>query len=286
MNAMSNFMIRTISGALFVVVTCLMVLFNEYTCAIYMGFCCVIMLYEFMKMFNMSRKRTLFIETIGTFALLTAFWYSRGIIMTVIPLLVMMLALFIIQLFEHDNKQEELLGKSFLALIYIALPLSIATYIGTFNNQIIMATFVLIWTSDTMAYLVGCKFGKHKIFERISPKKSWEGAIGGFVFTIAVAALGGYLFPILAAKINSLLGFDIGYRLDFEIWQWCIFGAIVGIFGILGDFIESMFKRSAGVKDAGNLIPGHGGLLDRLDSFIFTIPWIALAVWIMTAAGN
>jgi phosphatidate cytidylyltransferase len=128
-----------------------------------------------------------------------------------------------------------------------------------------MAVFILIWVSDTMAYLVGCKFGKHKIFERISPKKSWEGAIGGFVFTVTAAAFGGYLFP----------------KLGFEVWQWCVIGAMVGIFGILGDFIESMFKRSAGVKDSGNLIPGHGGLLDRLDSFIFTIPWVAIAVWVM-----
>ncbi|MBQ4476244.1 MAG: phosphatidate cytidylyltransferase, partial [Bacteroidales bacterium] len=181
------------------------------------------------------------------------------------PLLVLGLSLFIIQLFEHDSKQEEHLGKSFLALIYIALPLSIATYIGQTDNQLIMATFILIWVADTMAYLVGCSIGKHKIFERISPKKSWEGAIGGFVFTVTAAAFGGYLFP----------------KLGFEVWQWCVIGAMVGIFGILGDFIESMFKRSADVKDSGNIIPGHGGLLDRLDSFIFTIPWIAIAVWVM-----
>ncbi|MBO7572215.1 MAG: phosphatidate cytidylyltransferase [Bacteroidales bacterium] len=262
---MPNILKRTIFGALFVAVTCFMVLYNEHTCAIYIGFCTVIMLHEFMKMFKMSIFRTMFIETIGTFAILTAYWGSKGFFITAVPLLALILSLFIIQLFEHDTKQEERLGKSFLALIYIALPLSLATYIGMTDNQLIMAVFILIWISDTMAYLVGCKFGKHKIFERISPKKSWEGAIGGFVFTITAAAFGGYLFP----------------KLGFEVWQWCVIGATVGVFAILGDFIESMFKRSAGVKDSGNLIPGHGGLLDRLDSFIFTIPWVTIAVWVM-----
>jgi hypothetical protein len=116
-----------------------------------MGLCCVIMLFEFMKMFKMSHLRTIFIETIGTFAILSAYWVSRGYTMTFILLLALMLSLFIIQLFEHDSKQEEHLGKSFLALIYIALPLSIATYIGQTDNQLIMAVFILIWVSDTMA---------------------------------------------------------------------------------------------------------------------------------------
>lgn len=267
---MPNILKRTIFGALFVAITCFMVLYNEHTCAIYMGLCCVIMLHEFMKMIKMSLLRTIFIETIGAFAILTAYWFSRGYTITFIPLLALGLSLFIIQLFEHDSKQEEHLGKSFLALIYIALPLSIATYIGQTDNQLIMSTFILIWVSDTMAYVVGCSIGKHKIFERISPKKSWEGAIGGFVFTVTAAAFGGYLFP----------------KLGFEVWQWCVIGATVGIFAILGDFIESMFKRSADVKDSGNIIPGHGGLLDRLDSFIFTIPWIAIAVWIMRTINN
>ena len=263
---MPNILKRTIFGALFVAITCFMVLFwNGALCALYMLICGTIMLYEFTKMFKMSHLRTIFIETIGTFAILSAYWGSRGYTMTFIPLLALILSLFIIQLFEHDSKQEEHLGKSFLSLIYIALPLSIATYIGQTDHQLIMSTFILIWVSDTMAYVVGCSIGKHKIFERISPKKSWEGAIGGFVFTVTAAAFGGYLFP----------------KLGFEVWQWCVIGAMVGIFAILGDFIESMFKRSAGVKDSGNIIPGHGGLLDRLDSFIFTIPWVAIAVWVM-----
>jgi len=268
---MPNLLKRTIFGALFVAITCFAILFDDGAfCWFYMFLCCGIMLGEFLKMFKIPTPRQIFVDIIGSYSILATFLYLRVDYFNektwiFIPILALILVLFIIQLFEHDTKQEEHLGKSFLALIYIALPLSIATFIGTTDNQLIMATFILIWISDTMAYLVGCKFGKHKIFERVSPKKSWEGAIGGFVFTVTAAAFGGYLFP----------------KLGFEVWQWCVIGATVGIFGILGDFIESMFKRSAGVKDSGNIIPGHGGLLDRLDSFIFTIPWIAIAVWIM-----
>ncbi len=264
---MPNLLKRTIFGALFVAITCFMVLFwNGGLCALYMLVCGTIMLYEFTKMFKMSHLDSFMVDVIGTYPIFAIILYHYHEFSWVfLPILPLILICFIIHLFTKETKQEEHLGKSFLALIYIALPLSIATYIGMTDNQLIMAVFILIWVSDTMAYLVGCKFGKHKIFERISPKKSWEGAIGGFVFTITAAAFGGYLFP----------------KLGFEVWQWCVIGAMVGIFGILGDFIESMFKRSAGVKDSGNLIPGHGGLLDRLDSFIFTIPWVAIAVWVM-----
>lgn len=201
---------------------------------------------------------------VGCFANLAAFWYIHGTGLGFIFLAISILILFIIELFKKE-KPENFLGISSLALLYIALPMSIAILLSQEFNQLIMATFILIWISDTMAYLIGCKFGKHRLYERISPKKSWEGAIGGFVFTVAFAAFGGYLFP----------------KLGFSVLEWCIMGVTVGIFGVLGDLIESMFKRSVGVKDSGKLIPGHGGLLDRLDSFVFTIPWIAIVVSIM-----
>lgn len=262
---MPNILKRTIFGALFVAITCFMVLFNVYTCAFYLALCCAIMTYEFMKIHDV---KSYFIRNmvglIAWMANLAAFWYFYGSDMGFIILAITLLILFIVQLFRHD-KPENTLGISSLALLYIALPISIAIYISQINTQLIMAIFILIWISDTMAYLVGCKFGKHRLFERISPKKSWEGAIGGFVFTVAIGAFGGYLFP------------GLGY----EIWQWCVIAVVVDVFGILGDLIESMFKRSVGVKDSGNIIPGHGGLLDRLDSFIFAVPWVAITIWIM-----
>ncbi len=226
-----------------------------------------------MKMFNMPKLQTIMVIVIGIFLILAVYlMFSKlvfGPLKMILPVVFFILisSLFIIQLFSKTDKQEDKLGKSFLALTYIALPLSLAAMVGHNNNQLIMAIFILIWISDTMAYLVGCKFGKHKLFERISPKKSWEGAIGGFAFTIIIAAFGGYLFPALG----------------FPVWKWCVIGAVVNIFGIIGDLTESMFKRSAGVKDSGNIIPGHGGLLDRLDSFIFAVPWCIITLVIIKA---
>ena len=124
-------------------------------------------------------------------------------------------------------------------------------------NSSILGVFVLIWTNDTFAFLVGKNFGKHKLLERISPNKTIEGFVGGMVFTFLVSLL-------LASQFDTSL----------TIVQWIVIAGIVSIFGVLGDLIESMFKRQAGVKDSSNFIPGHGGFLDRFDSVIFAAPFI------------
>jgi phosphatidate cytidylyltransferase len=128
-----------------------------------------------------------------------------------------------------------------------------------------MGIFWLIWTNDTMAYLIGSQIGRRKLFERISPKKTWEGTIGGAICTV------------LMAWAISL------YFNDFSTAQWLAVGAMVGIFGTLGDLVESMLKRSIGVKDSGTLLPGHGGLLDRFDSFLFVVVWVWVVVRVLGA---
>ena len=129
-----------------------------------------------------------------------------------------------------------------------------------FDPSIILFMFILTWTFDTFAYLVGIQYGKHKIIPSISPKKSWEGFIGGFVFTLLVAYFSTYFFQ----SVKEIHLFVICVTLPFT--------------ATLGDFIESYYKRQAGVKDSGNLIPGHGGMLDRMDSFMITIPTIYLII--------
>jgi phosphatidate cytidylyltransferase len=128
-----------------------------------------------------------------------------------------------------------------------------------FNPKIIISIFILIWTNDTFAYIVGKAIGKHKLLEKISPKKTIEGFIGGLVFSIVAS--------ILISK------YYIGASATFI---WIIIALIVSIFGTLGDLIESKFKRMAGVKDSGKIMPGHGGILDRLDSVIFVSPFVFL----------
>jgi len=120
--------------------------------------------------------------------------------------------------------------------------------------------FILIWANDTFAYIVGKTIGKHKLFERISPKKTIEGFVGGMVFTVIGAYILGQSF----------------YFTFLTPWQWMAFAAILVIFGTLGDLVESHLKRNAGVKDSGTIMPGHGGILDRLDSVLFAIPFLFL----------
>lgn len=139
------------------------------------------------------------------------------------------------------------------SLIFLTL---LPRYTGDFAPELVIGIFSLIWINDTFAYLVGKNFGKKKLFERISPKKTIEGFIGG----------------IIASGIGSYIVYLITGLLDIKIWLGM--AIILSIFGTLGDLIQSKFKRQAGVKDSGRLMPGHGGLLDRLDSIIFASPFV------------
>ena len=139
------------------------------------------------------------------------------------------------------------------SIIFLTL---IPTYTGIFNPQLIVGVFVLIWTNDTFAYITGKNFGKNKLYERISPNKTVEGFIGGMIFS----CIGGYCI------------FYFTHYLNFQFWLGL--AIILSIFGTLGDLIQSKFKRQAGVKDSGKLMPGHGGLFDRLDSIIFSSPFV------------
>ncbi len=133
-----------------------------------------------------------------------------------------------------------------------------------FVKFLIMGIFILIWINDTFAYLVGRAFGKRKLFPRVSPKKTWEGAIGGLVFALTAAYFMAKYEPI----VNQV--------------QWVTLAAIIVIAGSLGDLVESKLKRDAGVKDSGAIMPGHGGMLDRLDSLIFAAPFAYLTLNIFT----
>jgi phosphatidate cytidylyltransferase len=142
-------------------------------------------------------------------------------------------------------------------LVYIAIPYSLLAFLvfpGANNHQytsgILLGLLALIWLNDTGAYVFGMLFGKHRLFERISPKKSWEGAIGGTIVTIVLGYCMNFFVPFLS-------------RAD-----WIILSLLVSVFGVFGDLFESLLKRSAGVKDSGNLMPGHGGILDRMDSLL------------------
>ena len=147
--------------------------------------------------------------------------------------------------------------------IWILLPLCVLFLIWIPKNPVqVLAFLILIWASDTFAYLGGSLFGKHKLAPNISPGKTWEGFLISCVLTIGLAVGISYI-PYFKA-------------MEFAVWQWIVMALLVEAFGLLGDLIESLFKRKAGVKDSGNIIPGHGGVLDRVDSILFA----AVPVWL------
>jgi phosphatidate cytidylyltransferase len=165
-------------------------------------------------------------------------------------------------LFEKKDRFLDTQAKYVFLIGYLIIPIIIFTKIPFINNQylpeIIISILVIIWCNDTFAYLVGITMGKNKLFERISPKKTVEGFVGGVVFAVVAGILLAHFY------------------LHQDLIKWIIIAMIVSAFGTLGDLIESKFKRLAGVKDSGHIMPGHGGFLDRLDSIIFVAPFVYL----------
>lgn len=177
---------------------------------------------------------------------------------------------FLLELFLNPERPFDNAGRYLLGMFYISIPLYLLVNMsmpleeffsnGDYSAWRVFGLLALIWTNDTMAYFVGSMFGRRKLFERISPKKTWEGFIGGGICTILVA-------------------WGVSFLLDaFTPAQWIALAAVAAIFGTLGDLVESMLKRSLNIKDSGTLLPGHGGLLDRFDAFIFALPfyWLVL----------
>jgi phosphatidate cytidylyltransferase len=172
---------------------------------------------------------------------------------------------FLIALLGQENTPFHATGQVFTALVYIGIPFVLLGLIsfdanGGYQTAIVLGLVLLTWTNDTWAYIIGSRFGKTPLLPRVSPKKTWEGTLGG-----GIAAL--------------LMGLAIAqFTPDIAVGHWLALGFLVFVFGTLGDLVESMFKRSRQIKDSGQLLPGHGGLLDRFDGFIFHLPFTAAYV--------
>lgn len=178
-------------------------------------------------------------------------------------LAVLLILIAVVTLFKFTSELYFDSGKLIFTVIYVALPFCFAlglpkytSYDGTFSLEVIFL-FILIWSSDTFAYLVGKFFGKHKMAPKISPKKTWEGYAGGVVLTLVLS----YFVEQYQPQLRG---------------NWMVVGFLIAAFAPLGDLVESQLKRTFGVKDSGNIIPGHGGVLDRLDSFLICVPVVYL----------
>ena len=273
---MSNFFKRTITGALFVVVLIGSILWHPLSFALLFSVVSVLGLFEF---YNLVKVKDIhpqkYIGVIFGLLIFLAFFLNArnylpsGVFVLLIPATA---GIFLLELFRNKPNPFHNIAFTILGILYIAVPIALLNYLVypdcitlTYNPEILIGYFVLIWTSDTGAYLTGISFGKHPLFKRISPKKSWEGFIGGTILTIAVS----FVIAHFSHEIN--------------LYQWIAVALIIATFGVLGDLVESMLKRSLEVKDSGNFLPGHGGILDRFDSLIISSPFVFTFITLFTS---
>lgn len=177
------------------------------------------------------------------------------------------------QLYIKSNKPLADISHSLMSQVYIGIPICLMTATAwLLSPKIILLIFILIWINDTGAFIVGSMMGRHKLFERISPKKTWEGFFGGLVFCLGACALFSYC-------CNEFFNMTL-LRADMAVWLGL--GFVITIFCTWGDLIESMIKRNLHIKDSGNIIPGHGGILDRIDSFLLAMPAAAIYFFLLS----
>jgi len=258
---MTTTVTRALSGAVYVLLLVGATLYSQYSFLLLFGFLLLFSVVEFCKLVSLKPIIPLIIATVGyVLSNLDHSVKTNEILLLIAALLVSIRALLF--LFEKKDKFLDTQAKYVFLIGYLIIPIIIFTKIPFINNQyvpqIIISILVIIWANDTFAYLVGITMGKNKLFERISPKKTIEGFVGGVIF----AVVAGILLAV--------------FYIHEPIIRWIIIAMTVSAFGTLGDLIESKFKRIAGVKDSGNIMPGHGGFLDRLDSIIFVAPFVYL----------
>ena len=275
----NNFIQRAVTGALFVVILVGCILYSPLSFGILFTIIGALSVHEFAHLVNrnsgVSINKT--ITALGgayLFLALMGFCTSAIDARVFLPYLGLLLYLMITELYL---KKENPIGNwayAMLSQLYVALPFALLNVLAfqnspetssvTYNPILPLSIFVFIWLSDTGAYCVGSLIGKHRLFERISPKKSWEGSIGGAFFSIASSFVFAHFFPFMST------------------WQWAGLAVTVVIFSTWGDLTESLMKRQLDIKDSGNILPGHGGMLDRFDSALMAIPAAVVYLYVMT----
>ncbi len=266
---MKNIVIRALSGSVYValIVASILLLDNSpiaFLCVF--GLLIVLGIKEIYNMTghgaNQSWLVTL-VDMLGGVGLFVAFYFhstGQGLpAMRLLPIAGYLVLRCIIQLYRPSQNAVQSLERSFFALGYVALPIALLNSIVSLSApRLLLALFVFIWVNDTGAFLAGSAFGKHRLFERISPKKSWEGFVGGLVACVLVA---------LATNRWCNEFFEVP-----ELSTWVALSVLTSVMATFGDLVESLLKRTEGVKDSGHLIPGHGGVLDRIDSLLLVSP--------------
>lgn len=266
----NNFILRTVTGVLFVAALVGGMLYNPLSFGLLFTVISALSVHEFAQLVNKSGEVSInkTITSLGgayLFLALMSFCTQQNAGARVfLPYLGLLLYLMITELYLKKKNPIGNWAYSMLSQLYVALPFALLNVLAfhyspetgnvSYNPILPLSVFVFIWLSDTGAYCVGSLIGKHRLFERISPKKSWEGSIGGAVLSVASAFVFAHYFPFMPQ------------------WQWAGLALVVVVFGTWGDLTESLMKRQLGIKDSGNILPGHGGMLDRFDSALMAIP--------------
>ena len=274
---MKEFYTRSITAIAYATVILLPLFYSEYLFYTIGFVCSLILVFEFIKLisnynhkfFSRDTGKSNFILYMTFPLYISLFILSKNQIFEIVFLIIIVLTNVVLgfsliknKLFSYSILKNRFIGHFYLVgslVIFFSLP----NIFGEYNPYIVFSFLALIWISDSAAYVFGVTFGKRPLFKTVSPKKSIEGFVGGLSFAIMLSII-----------------FSFYLSLNITLLQWIILGLLTGCTGTLGDLVQSQFKREAGVKDSGNLLPGHGGLYDRMDSIIFAAPIIYLTLTI------
>lgn len=279
-------LVRTLSGAVFVAILVSSIIFSEWTFLAIALLVSSLGIKEFHHITHAHHRIEVQRGTaitancllqLGAFAHAFAFEIfsfleipkPHHVILFFVPYILVVIITFVAELFRHCEHPMHNLAYFVLGQVFVSLPFAslygILSWGDTWQPHLLLSIFLIIWVNDTFAYLVGSAFGKHHLLKHVSPHKSWEGFVGGAVFAIGAGLLLGYFKFAPEEGLNPM-----------TLWQWAAFAVVTVVFGTLGDLLESLLKRAVGKKDAGNIIPGHGGILDRFDSTLLAGPAIYL----------
>lgn len=280
---MNNLTIRTITGTLFVaaIVVCFL---NPLAMSFLFALVTGLTVWEFTGLVNQRDgvDTNRFICTVaGVYFFLAVIGFCSGQTPSTvfIPYLITIIYLLVAELYAKNPDPVGTWAYTMMSQLYIAMPLSMIGVLAfrstpegvVYTYLMPLSVFVFLWANDSGAYCCGSLLGRHKLFQRISPAKSWEGSVGGGVLVLAIAALAWYLTD--SHGVNDL---------QLSLFEWMGLGLVVAVFGTWGDLVESLFKRTLGIKDSGNILPGHGGMLDRFDSSLLAFPAAVVYLYTLT----
>ena len=297
---MNNFIIRTITGILFVAIMVTGICLRGDAMILLFAIITGLSLWEFCGLVNEHVADTTvnrFIATAaGVYLFLAMAGYCTGIVppSAFVPYLLTIIYLFISELYLKQKNPIQDWAYTMLSQMYVALPFSMINVLSfqadpqtgqiAYHWILPMSVFVFLWVNDTGAYCTGSLLGRHKLFPRVSPGKSWEGSIGGGIFVLIAAAI----ISQFAAANTPLGSASQGLstlNTQLSTLKWLGLGLVVVFFGTWGDLVESLFKRTLGIKDSGNILPGHGGMLDRFDSSLMAIPAAVIYLYTLQFLG-